>query len=211
MTKSTAMKIPTPTATTPQNNWPTLRRFMDEALEAPRGIRLHHINNIPLTIGRASDIRNIMGKIRKSDQRRNQDNLDPTDPAYGQSPYNALTFMIIPNLTNAEITIHWHWPGTDLPWQDWLTTSPEHLPENARQLCSACSITVNIAGQNLTIQSAPTFAKGWQSIRTQLPAWLDILNTYNVIADDDFEILGQPGDEDAHPIHLQIKPEGSAQ
>ena len=195
-----------PSTATPANHWPTLRRFMDEALTAPRGIRLHHINGIPLTASRASDIRNIMGKIRKSDQRKNQIDLDPTDPAYGQSPYNALTFMVIPNLTDAVITVHWHWPQTDLPWEDWLTINPEHMPENARRLISACDIIVNLSGKEITAHSAPTFAKGWHSIRSQLPAWLDILNTYNVVADDDFEILGQIGDAQAQAQPIQ--PEG---
>jgi hypothetical protein len=199
------MKIPTVTKRPSANNWPTLRHFMDEALDAPRGIRLHHINNVPLTVSRASDIRNIMGKIRKSDQRRNQIGLDPTDPVYGQSPYNALTFIIIPILTDTEITIRWHWPGADFPWQNWISINPEHMPENARQLLSACDIVANLNGQKFTAQSAPTFAKGWQSIRSQLPAWLDILNTYNVLADDDFEILGRTEDDSVQPVQLQIK------
>lgn len=182
------MKIPTPR--TPQNNWPTLRRFMDEALEAPRGIRLHQINNVPLTAGRASDIRNIMGKIRKSDQRKNQVGIDPTSPIYGQSPYNALTFIVLPNLADVAIRVSWHWPQTDLPWEVWLNTSIEHMPEKARSLLSACDITASLPENEFEIHSAPSFAKGWQSIRTLLPAWLDILNTYQIVADDDFEILG---------------------
>ena len=207
-TRADQMKIPKNPRTSHINHWPTLRRFMDEALDAPRGIRLHHINGSPLTVGRASDIRNVMGKIRKSDQRKNQIDLDPADPAYGQSPYNALTFIVMPNLADAAIHITWHWPGTDLPWEDWLTTSIEHMPENARKLCSACDISITLPrggaqGQTFEIRSAPTFAKGWQAIRSQLPAWLDILNTYNVVADDDFEILGLASASQPQPVHLQ--------
>ena len=210
------IKLPTTPARRSANHWPTLRRFMDEALDAPRGIRLHHINNVPLTVSRANDIRNVMGKIRKSDQRKNQIGIDPTDPVYGQSPYNALTFIIIPHMTDVEITVRWHWPGADFPWQNWLRINLEHMPKPARQFLSACDIVANLNGQKFTVQSAPTFAKGWQSIRSQLPAWLDILNTYNVLADDDFEILGidtrdtEPQPE-IQPIHPQIKSGASTQ
>jgi len=172
---------------------------MDEALQAPRGIRLRHINGVPLTISSAEARRNAMGKIRKSDkaQARNAPDADPSDPTYGMSAYDALTFLIYPDLEGLTITTTWEWADTSHPWRTWLNTSVSRLPPVARTLATACTIKVEGEagtgpGSPIPISwaiSAPSFSEAWKAIQPRLPAIMDILNTYDLGEGEDFEVL----------------------
>lgn len=186
--------------------WPMLRSIMDQALMAPQGLRLSSLGGRPLTVASASALRNSMGKVRMASRLSAQKALPSDSPAWGISPYDALTMVVTPLLEKATIQIdYFHSP---IP-EEWLTTPLERLPVEARTPATACTITIHTPlGGILQVKNAPSFSEGWRGIRNELPAALDIINTYQAQEGKDFTLLGTPPANQPEPPSPRTTPFG---